>query len=155
MQVLPKYRLELRWESVSCSKGDVAILKGAYFSGPVLKDAEKLQDEDKLIIDMTQQHWVFPPMQDFYQATLFWKGVEYKGDRIFLKEARIEGKYVNSIAPLTNDNWILIDCKEHDTKKMTAGRRGKRLAPGVYQTRYTHTIVYWAEIMKVSGEEKF
>jgi hypothetical protein len=155
MQVLPKYRLELHWESVVYHQTEVATLKGAYFSGSALKDAEKLRDEDQLILDMTQQHWVFVPMQDFYQATLYWKGVEYRGDRIYLKEARLQGKYVNSIVPLKNDNWILIDCKEHDSKKMTVGKRGKKLAPGVYQTIYTHTIPYWAEIMKGTGEEKF
>lgn len=155
MKVLTKYRLELHWKSVSYTREDLAVLTGAYFSGPVLKDAVKLRNEDQLTLDLTRQHWIFPPMKDFYQGTLFWKGIEYKEDRIYLKEARIQGKYVNSIETLADTNWILIDCKEHDTKKVMEGKRGKKLAPGVYQTIYNHSLVYWAEIMKDEGEAKY
>ena len=154
MKVLSKYRLELHWDSVSYNRDDVAVLSGAYFTGPVLKDAEQLVDDDKLILDMTQQHLIFPLMNDFYQCTLSWKGVSYKGDKIFLKEAYIKGRYVNSVETLENKDWILIDCKEHDTKKMM-GRRGKRIAHGVYQTKYHHSLVYWSEVMKSEGGEKY
>lgn len=154
MKILNKYRLELHWDSVSYNRDDVAVLKGAYFSGPVLKDAEKLRDEDVLTLDMTDQHLVFPAVADFYQAVLNWKGIEYKGAKIFLKEAHIKGRYVNSIETLRNNDWILIDCKDHDLKKMV-GKRGKKLAPGVYQTIYNHSLVYWAKVMKAEGEAKF
>lgn len=154
MGVMNKYRLELHWDSVSYDKDDVAVLKGAYFSGPVLKDAVELQQEDRLTLDMTDQHLIFPPMADFYHAVLNWKGVVYKGDKIFLKEAFIKGKYINSIETLENKDWILIDCKEHDTKKYQ-GRRGKRVAQGVYATNYNHSLVYWAEIRKAEGAEKY
>jgi hypothetical protein len=152
--VLNKYRLELHWNSVLYKEETVAILKGAYFSGPVLQDALQLEDEDNLTLDMTEQHLLFPPMGDFYHATLNWKGVQYRGDKIFLKEACIKGKYINSLEPLENKDWILIDCKEHDTKKMV-GRRGKRLAQGVYQTNYRHSLVYVAEVMKADSTEKY
>ena len=154
MKVLDKYRLELHWTSVSYNREDVAVLKGAYFSGPVLKDAEKLREEDQLTLDMTDQHWIFPPMKDFYQAVLKWKGVQYHGGKIFLKEAYIKGKYVNSIETLENKDWILIDCKAHDTKRLM-GKRGKRLAPGVYQTIYNHPLVYRSKVMKSEGEDKY
>ena len=152
--VLDKYRLELHWASVSYQAEDVAVLKGAYFSGPVLKDAEQLRDEDNLILDMTQQHLIFPPMEGFYQAVLSWKGVQYEGDKIFLKEAHIKGKYVNSLETLENKDWVRIDCTAYDTAKMM-GKRGKRLARGVYTTKYDHALVYWAEVMKAEGKEKY
>ncbi len=154
MRVLDKYRLELRWDLVSYNRDNVAVLKGAYFSGSVLKDATQLQEEDSLILDMTQQHLIFPPMDSFYQAVLTWKGVDYRGDKIFLKEAYVKGKYINSIETLKDKDWIVIDCKEHDTKKML-GKRGKKLAPGVYQTLYKHSLVYWAEVMKTEGGNKY
>lgn len=154
MDVLAKYRLELHWDSVSYNRDDVAVLKGAYFSGSVLKDAVQLREDDQLTLDMTQQHLIFPPMKDFYQTVLTWKGVVYKGDKIFLKEAYLKGKYINSLEKLENQDWILIDCKEHDTKRME-GRRGKRIAPGVYQTKYNHSLVYWAEVRKATKETKY
>jgi hypothetical protein len=154
MKVLNKYKLELHWSSVEYNKEDVAVLKEAYFSGPVLKDAEMLQESDNLTLDMTQQHLIFPPMDGFYQAELAWKGIEYKGDKIFLKEAYIKGRYVNSIEVLEDKDWVLIDCREHDTKRML-GKQGKKLAPGVYQTKYNHSLVYWAEVMKEEGARKY
>lgn len=152
--VLNKYRLELHWKSVLYKTEDVAVLKGAYFGGPVLSDAEQLLDEDTLILDMTEQHLVFPPMEDFYQAVLNWKGVQYEGDKIFLKEAYIKGKYINSLETLENNDWIKIDCSEHDTKKLM-GKRGKRIANGVYATDYNHPLVYWAEVMRAGGGGKY
>ncbi len=154
MRVLDKYRLELHWKSISYQTEDVAVLKGAYFSGPALEDAEPLQDEDNLTLDMTEQHLVFPPMADFYQAVLNWKGVQYERDKIFLKEAYIKGKYINSIETLENKDWITIDCTAHDTKKMM-GKRGKRVARGIYATKYDHALVYWAEVMWTEDGKKY
>lgn len=152
MKVLSKYRLELHWKSVEYSNDDTAVLKGAYFTGPVLKEAAKLNEEDQLILDMTEQHQILVP--DFYQAVLKWEGVTYKDDKIFLKEASVKGKYVNSVEKLENDNFILIDCKQHDTKNYMP-KQGKRIAPGVYMEQYNHPLVYWAEICKADKEKKF
>ena len=132
---MKRYRLELRWNSVEYNTEDIAVLKGAYFCGPVFDDAEKLRDEDELILDMTTQHQIFIP--DYYQATLHWKGVEYKADKVLLKDARIRGKYINSLEPLVNTDWILIDCKYHEEKK------------------HPFHLVYWAEVCKRSGEIKY
>jgi len=135
MRVLPKYRLELHWKSVEYAQDDVAVLKGAYFSGPVLKEAAQLREEDELMLDMTSQHQIFIP--DYYQAVLRWKGVQYSGDKILLKEASIRGKHVNSIETLRNTDWLLIDCKEHEEK------------------RHPFHLVYWGEVRKAEGEEKY
>ena len=135
MKVLRKYRLELHWDSVDYNREDVAVLRGAYFTGPVLKNAAQINQEDELILDMTQQHLVFVP--DYYQATLKWKGVEYRNNKVFLKEAYIKGKYVNSLEKLENDDWILIDCKDHEEKK------------------HPFLLVYWAEVHKKERERKY
>ncbi|KKK73049.1 hypothetical protein LCGC14_2897780, partial [marine sediment metagenome] len=94
MDVLTRYRLELHWDSVVPAEDDRAVLKGAYFTGPVLSDAAQINDDDQLTLDMTKQHAILAPMEDFYQAVLKWKGVDYKDDKVFLKEAWIRGKYV-------------------------------------------------------------
>lgn len=134
-RVLNKYRLELRWESVSYNDEEVASLQGAYFTGPVLKETARINENDQLTLDMTLQHRIFIP--EYYQATLKWKGVEYKGDKVFLKGATIKGKYVNSIETLRNSDWLLIDCADHEEKK------------------HPFHLVYWAEVRKIDGEEKF
>jgi len=136
VRVLTKYRLELRWQSVEYPTDDVAVLKGAYFCGPVLQDAARINDDDQLTLDMTNQHLIlFIP--EYYQATLKWKGVEYKDDKVFLKDVTIKGKYVNSIETLRDTDWILIDCTDHDEKK------------------HPFHLVYWAEVRRAEGPEKF
>ncbi len=135
--VLQKYRLELRWNSVEYPTDDLAILKDAYFTGPVLKDSAQLRDDDELILDMTSQHVIFTPMDDYYHGTLHWKGVEYRGDCIFLKEANIRGKYVNALETLEDNNWILIDCIQHEEEK------------------HPFNLVYRSQVMTTVGQEKF
>lgn len=135
MRILNKYRLELHWDSVEYNRDDVAVLKNAYFEGPVLKEAAQLNEDDSLVLDMTNQHMIFIP--DFYQSTLWWKGVVYKDDRIYLKEAHIKGKYVNSIETLKDTDWVLIDTQEHE------------------QATHVFHLVYWAEVRNSEKEKKF
>ena len=154
MKVLPKYRLELHWSDVEYNKDDVAVLKGAYFSGTVLKHAARINEEDHLLLDMTKQHVIFPPMADYYHAYLYWQGVEYKDDKVYLKKAWVRGKYVNSLEKLEKGDWILIDCKGHDTEDYDP-KKGKKLAPGVYTQNYNHLLIYWAEVNKKEKEPKY
>ena len=135
MRASRKYRLELRWSDVKYAEDNIACLEGAYFCGPVMKEAAKINPNDQLTIDMTEQHRLFIP--DYYQAVLKWKDVEYKNDRVFLKEATLKGKFVNSIEKLRKADWILIDCADHVLKK------------------HPFHLVYWAEVRKEDGEEKF
>lgn len=153
MKVLPKYHLELHWSDVEYQE-EMAVLKGAYFCGPVLKHAARINNEDHLMLDMTKQHAIFIPIEDFYHAELKWQGVEYKEDRVYLNTATITGKYVNDLEKLDKDNWILIDCKGHDTEDYEP-KKGKRLAPGLHVQNYKHLLVYWAEICKKDGSEKY
>jgi len=154
MKVLPKYRLELRWKDVEYKTDDVAHLKGAFFTGPVLKHAAQINPEDHLLLDLTKQHVIFPPMADYYHAFLDWKGVEYKENKVYLKEAWVRGKYVNTLEKLSKDDWILIDCKGHDTEDY-APKKGKRVAPGVHMQKYNHLLVYYAEVQKKEEERKY
>lgn len=135
MKVLNKFKLELRWKKVDYPAEGVAALKGAYFTGPVLKEAAKINPNDQLMLDMTYQHAIFIP--EYYQALLKWKGVEYRGGKVFLKSATIEGKHINSVETLDADDFILIDCQEHEEKK------------------HPFHLVYWAEVCKETGEEKY
>lgn len=137
MKVLTRYRLELHWDRVEYSKDDTAVLKGAYFTGRVLKNAARINEEDQLVLDMTAQHLILPAMADYYQAVLKWRGVEYKEDRVCLREACIKGKYVNSLEKLEDSDWVLINCKGHEEKD------------------HPHLLVYWAEVHKRDKERKF
>jgi len=135
MRVMTKYRLELHWNKVDYPADDVASLKKAYFMGPVLKDAAPISPNDQLMLDMTYQHQIFIP--EYYQALLQWKGVEYRDGKVFLKSATLKGKHLNSLEPLDNTDFILIDCKEHE------------------EAKHPFHLVYWAEVYKESKEVKY
>lgn len=154
MKVLSKYRLELHWDSIDYSQEGIASLKGSYFTGPVLKQAAQLNDQDQLLLDMSQQHVIFPPVTDYYQATLHWKGIAYQEDRVILKNAWITGKYVAKVEKFNDQDWLLIDCKGHDTEDYKP-KKGKRVAPGLYTKVYKHQVVYYAEIQRKEGGEKY
>lgn len=135
MRVLNKYHLELHWDKVEYIADDMISLKQAYFIGSVLKDTVKINCNDGLLLDMTYQHMIFIP--EYYQVSLKWKEIQYQDDKIFLKQATIKGKHVNSIEPLNDDDFILIDCKEHD------------------ETKHAYNLVYWAEVCKQDKDKKY
>jgi hypothetical protein len=137
MDVLTRYRLELHWDSVEYNEDDRAVLKGAYFTGPVLEDAAEINEADQLVLDMTKQHVILAAMDDFYQAVLQWEGLDYKDGRVFFKEVTLKGKYVNSLEKLEDDNWILINCRGHD------------------DSEHPFNLVYWAEVHKKEGGRKY
>jgi len=110
-----KYQLELRWTKVEYEKEGLAKINGAYFAGPALKISQKLNEQDEINIDMTKQYMIFLP--SFYIAKIKWNGVEYREDRIYLKEVIIENKYVNSIPKLKDTDYFLIDTAKHEEKK--------------------------------------
>jgi hypothetical protein len=107
-----KYQLELRWDTVEYEKEGLAIVRGAYFTGPALKISQQLNEQDEIKIDMTKQYFIFVP--SFYIAKVKWNGIEYKDDRIYLKEVIIENKYVNSIPKLKDTDYFLIDTAKHE-----------------------------------------
>lgn len=134
MRVVNKYRLELHWNKIEYDE-ESALPKDSYFIGPVLVEAARIQPNDELLLDMTNQHLVFVP--DYYQAVLKWGEINYKQDRVFLKDVTIKGKYVNSIETLKNTDWILIDCSQHE------------------EAKHPFNLVYFSEVKKETGEEKF
>ena len=77
-----KYKLELHWEGVSRPEPGVMLFKKAYFSGPVLAQAIKLNDGDKITLDFCSQHFVL--INNVYVADLSWGKAIYKDKFILL-----------------------------------------------------------------------
>ncbi len=53
-----RYRLEVHWKKVIYEREGVCNLKGAYFSGPALSDAEEVQSNDEILLDFYSQYIV-------------------------------------------------------------------------------------------------
>ena len=112
--ILKKYRLELHWDSVKKSRKNICFLSGAYFSGPALKIANKINAPDWIDIDLTPQHEKV--ISHYYFARLFWKEVEYKEDKVFLKDVRLESKYVNEVTNFQDLDYIILDTLKHEER---------------------------------------
>jgi hypothetical protein len=108
-----RYRLELKWESASYDINGVCKLRGAIFSGPALAEAQKLNEEDHILLDFFQQY--IHLVRSVYVAKLSWKGVEYKGSGVVeLKEALIEhASELNRVPKLKNNDYLVIDTSNH------------------------------------------
>jgi len=107
-----KYRLEIHWKKAKYEVDQIALIEGCYLSGPVLKEAAKLNNQDYIDLDFVNQYLVF--VDNYYIARLSWNGVEYKPDKIFLQNVKLENKNLNAIPKLNNNDYIIIDTKDHE-----------------------------------------
>jgi len=111
-----KYRLELHWEKAIFNKDNVCDLKGAYFSGPVLHNAEKINDNDHIMLDFFHQYFIL--VKSIYVGKLSWKKVIYNNDVVLLESAKIShDKELNRVPKLLDSDYLVIDTKGHDIEE--------------------------------------
>jgi hypothetical protein len=110
-----KYKLEIHWEKVNYERKDVANIQGCYLSGPVLKEVEQLNEEDFIKLDFANQYIIF--VKNYYIAKLSWWGVKYTPEKIFLYNAKLENMNINVVPKLRNNDYIVIDTKNHEDEK--------------------------------------
>lgn len=112
-----RYRLELHWKSTRYVKPGICNLTGAYFSGPALQDALRLNDNDFIMLDFYKQYVVL--VKNVYVAKLSWGQVVYNGDgTITLKNAKItHDTELNRVPQLKNDDYLVIDTSDHEVSK--------------------------------------
>jgi len=113
-----KYRLEIRWGEVSYLKDGTVIFKNCYFTGPVLKEALKLNDKDHMSLDFGTQYITF--VGNYFIADFNWEGVVYKEDvnRIYFDKAKLTTRYPDNIPTLSNRDYLVLDTSAHDTSKI-------------------------------------
>ncbi len=107
-----KYRLELHWERMDCQGDSSALLEGAYFCGPVLKDAAKLETPDFIDLDLTPQ--LLTVFNSYYVVRLSWDGVEYRSDgSAALIGASLKSEHLH-LHRFEEGDSILIDTSKHE-----------------------------------------
>jgi hypothetical protein len=117
MQVKEIYQLFFQWKGLKYN-GDVATFKKAWFSGPVLQIAAKINPDTYMDLDFTRQNLdtkLFLP-SNFYIARLRWKEVEYKDGDVTLKGCVLQHNKSGSLRELKNGLRFLIDCSGHDER---------------------------------------
>lgn len=109
------YRLELKWEKVIYSK-EACELIGAYFSGPAISIAQKINSNEYIKLDFFKQY--FPAILDVYVAKFKWGEVIYNNDNtVDLKDTYIIEAGVNKAPKLKNTDYIVIDTEDHEASK--------------------------------------
>jgi len=107
-----RFRLEIHWKRVKYEIDQTALMEGCYLSGPVLKEAAKLNDQDYINLDFVNQYSIF--VDNYYIARLSWDSVDYRPEKIFLRGVKLENKNLNVVPKLNNNDYIVVDTKEHE-----------------------------------------
>ena len=108
-----KYRLELHWDSVEYHSDSVANLVGARFTGPVLRNALKLEAPDSIELDFTSQLLVL--VDSFYIVTLLWEKCEYSADgSIKLIGATLSNGLLKKLHKFDTGDYVVINTEKHE-----------------------------------------
>ena len=106
-----RYRLELHWEKVLYEEDNVCALVGAYFSGPALTMAQKVEENDYIKLDFCNQYHILT--KNAHVADLNWGEVVYNKDNtITLKSVKIT--YDNNVPKLNDTDYIVVDTRLHE-----------------------------------------
>ena len=111
-----RFRLELHWKSTTYERDGICKLTGACFSGPALIEADKINDNDSIMLDFFQQYIVL--VESVYVAKFSWGQVIYnKDDTITLKDAFItHNTELNKVPKLLDTDYLIIDTGNHETE---------------------------------------
>jgi hypothetical protein len=111
-----RFRLELHWNKCTHTKAGEMHFEGAYFSGPVLKQAVELNQSDHMTLDFCHQTMVV--VNNVYTGTFAWNGVEYKSNKILLKAAVLMyDDDLKNIPKLDDEDYLVIDTRNHENEK--------------------------------------
>jgi len=112
-----KFKLEITWRKVLRPKAGIMYLVDAYFSGPALDQAEKINDNDHIQLDFVSQLTTL--IKSVYVAKLSWGEVTYNKDKtIGLKNVAITyDELLKGIPNLEDKDYLVIDTKNHENEK--------------------------------------
>ena len=114
---MDKYVLELHWLNVKYIEGDndiIICLDGAYFAGPALRIASKIQNNESINLDFTEQYAIL--LKDYHIANLKWGEVIYSGHIAYLKDAQMCVSNKCKVPNFLSDDFLVIDTSQHEEK---------------------------------------
>lgn len=109
-----RYSLDLRWKGVKYESEGICKLDGAYFSGPALSDAQKVNDNDHIMLNFFKQYIIL--VENVYVAKFSWGEVTYNSDgKILLAGAIIShDTELNRVPKLKDNDHLIIDTSDHE-----------------------------------------
>lgn len=115
MLLSEKFRLEIHWDKSIYNQDGVVKFEECYLSGPAVKEVEQMNQKDSITMDFSNQYRIF--INDFYTAIFFWDGVRQTSEKIYLYNVMLKNKYMNSVPRLKDDDYIVVDTKNHVPEK--------------------------------------
>ena len=110
------YRLELHWDSIDYVRDNICIFENAYFTGPALSQAEKINGSDFIKLDFTNQYAILIP--NYYTVTFHWGSVSYLHNKVALSESKfVFNKGWKKEHILNDTDYVIIDTKDHEVEK--------------------------------------
>lgn len=112
-----RFRLELHWKNAIYERAGVCALTGAYFSGPALSSASKINSNEAINLDFVNQYYILA--KKVYVAKFSWGEVLYnKNGTVSLKDAMLSHDIVLNIVPkFKKKDYIIIDTKGHEVEE--------------------------------------
>jgi hypothetical protein len=111
------YRLDLYWDSATYTD-NICILHKAYFSGPVLQLAEKIESNNHMFLDFFKQYFIL--VDNVYIGKLSWGEVYYEEDKVHLNGCTLSHtSELHKVPKLQDDDMLIIDCKHHERETHT------------------------------------
>lgn len=108
-----RYRLELHWKKVNYESDGFCRIDGAYFYGPALKQAMRVNENDYIMLDFCSQYSLI--VTNVYVAKLSWKEVTYDNEKILLKNVLLNYDIdYTKIPTLKNSDYLAIDTSNHE-----------------------------------------
>ncbi len=110
-----QFKLEVHWEDVLYNQEGRCGLIGAYFSGPALKIAQRINDEDHMLLDLYSQYITL--VKGAYVLKFEWSGVEYKDDEgiVMLSNTYLtHNEDLNTTPKLNKTDYFVIDTSDHE-----------------------------------------
>ena len=111
-----RFRLELHWGTAVYAQDCICKLDNAYFSGPALVEADRINDNDNIMLDFFHQYIIL--VKNVYVAKLSWGEVVYNKEGIVtLKNAFIShDTELNKVPNLSDNDFLIIDTSNHETE---------------------------------------
>ena len=110
------YKLELHWDKAIYKDRGRCDLVNASFSGPALMQADKINDNDNIMLDFYHQYIIIT--KNAYVGKLSWGEVIYNKDNtVSLRDAAItHDTELNRVPKLKDSDHLIIDTKGHETE---------------------------------------
>lgn len=110
-----KFRLEVHWQEAVYNQEGICELVGAYFTGPALQIAQRINDRDHMLLDLYSQYLAL--VKGVYVVKFEWAGINYDDteNKVYLSNCFIKhDSELNLVPKFKASDYLVIDTSDHE-----------------------------------------